>query len=152
MRGKMIVDMIRPGRSVCEATGLLWPSVALPELNYHNPAFENYDYIFLNDSELETTKDETTVNTPAYSGSTSRTIGKNSVPRPAPQPWDNIVPVIDDTDPAMIRRARFSRSVNWRRKALLGTTQITEHQLLLMPFYVPAFSLSTKKWCMYFLN
>jgi hypothetical protein len=143
----MIVDFLRPGDIDLETMGLAQPH--FDHLTNPDPAFEVYDYIFLNDPELSKVNDDPAVK--AMRSSYSRpTTTVMKIRRP-------ISPSFGGSDRATIYHGRRSiservivrsRVVDSQKKLLLGTTQITEHQLLLMPCRVPAFSLNTKKWRM----
>lgn len=142
----MVVDFLRPRSIDLERMGIVWPR--FDEMVDLDPALENYDYIFLNDPELSKIKDEKAGKATPSSQSMPTTI-RRAIRRP-------VSPMSDDSNRATVnygRRPASSRviiipSVDSRKKAMLGTTQMTEHQLLLMPYRVPAFSLNTKRWRM----
>jgi len=139
----MVLDFLRPRSDDIERMGIAWPR--FDELIDSDPALESYDYIFLNDPELSKVKDEEAGKaTPSWQtvSITTRTV---IIRRP-------VSPISDDSNRATVNHGRrpasdrILRSIDSRKKAVFGTTQMTEHQLLLMPFLVPAFSLNTKKW------
>jgi hypothetical protein len=150
----MVVDFLRPGSADFDTMGL--PSPRFDELINPDPALENYDYIFLNDWSLLKTKDGR-IGQPRYKSSDEIVLLhpeglSRPPPPPPPQPvdyerWDPAV-INDGRRPTSERTAVNPSSIP-QKKVLLGTTQMTEHQLLLMPNRAPAFSTSTKKWRMY---
>lgn len=143
----MVVDFLRPRSIDLERMGIVWPR--FDEMIDSDPLLEKYDYIFLNDPELSKIKDEKAAKASKASKSMP-TATRRAIRRP-------VSPVSDDSNRATVnygRRPASDRimmisSVDSQKKAVLGTTQITEHQLLLMPYRVPAFSLNTKKWRTY---
>jgi hypothetical protein len=149
MPGKMVVDFLRPEPDDFDTMGLVSPR--FDELIDPDPALENYDYIFLNNSTLLKNKDGRIVQ-PRYKSSDEIVVLPPPPPPPQPQlvdyeRWDPAV--INDGRRPTSERTAFNPSSISQKKLLLGTTQMTEHQLLLMPNRVPAFSTSTKKWRMY---
>jgi hypothetical protein len=143
----MIVDFLRPENIDLETMGLAQPQ--FDYLTNSDPAHEVYDYIFLNDPELTKFNDDPAVKAMRSSYSPPTTTVRE-IRRP-------VSPIFGDSDRATIYHGRRSTServivksrvVDSKKKLLFGTTQITDHQLLLMPCRVPAFALNTKKWRM----
>ena len=146
MPGKMVVDFLRPRNIDLQKIGMVWPR--FDALIDPDPALEHYDYIFLNDPELSKMKDQATAKPklPSYPvPTTTRKVIRRAV---SPDSGDSDRATVNLGRQPMSERIILVPSVDLRKKALLGTTQITEHQLLLMGYRVPAFSLSTKKWRM----
>jgi len=141
----MVVDFARPSLAELEAMGLARPH--FDKLADHDPALEKYDYIILNDSVPLKTKDEIAIKTARYSYPMPLINREGNRPPlvPAFERWDQNR---DDGHGSTNGRTIAKPSIDSQKKALFGTSQMTEHQLLLMPHRVPAFSLKTKRWRM----
>jgi hypothetical protein len=150
MPGKMVVDFLRPEFDELETMGLTWPR--FDELTNADPALENYDYIFLNNSALMKTRDVIIGQSSKYEYPEEpprRREYASSVPRPRDddyERWDR--PIANDGGRPMSETRAVKSSSTSQKKTSLGTTLMTEHQLLLMFNRVPAFSTSTKRWRM----
>jgi hypothetical protein len=151
----MVVDFLR-----CQTTDLETLGFALPEFDEpgdSDPALEQYDYIFLNDFELSNMERGPPVR--SASMRIPRSTEFRRVPRSPPPPpprrprlgpsksngWGWGMGIHEND--RLTTGEREKPIFNSQKEASLGTTQMTEHQLLLMPYRVPAFSTNTKKWC-----
>lgn len=143
----MVVDFSRLGLTELEIIGLARPH--FDKLVDHDPALEKYDYIFLNDCKLLGPKNEITVETARYLHPTPRTNREETRPPLSSAFERSDQSRVNDSCRSMSERTIVVPFINPQKRTLFGASQMTEHQLLLMPYRVPAFSLNTKKWCMF---